>query len=228
MPIINMVYKKKKWWKPWANTIAYFPLKEDASDYSWNWYNGTRVGTETYTLLWWVQAATFSTNTGSQKSAKNYITTTADRHTQPITFSWWIYQIDTNYDWKNPFSNSNLSDSSNNNYGIRTARSYQLNVWWSSTDYDTSTPVLYDQWTLLTTTIENWISKFYVNWTLKYTANVWWDAWVHWNWSIWAKRWDAFIYWWDWWVREFILENKARTAQEILYYYNLTKANYGL
>ena len=41
MPIINMVYKKKKWWKPWANTVAYYPLEWDTLDYSWNNRNWT-------------------------------------------------------------------------------------------------------------------------------------------------------------------------------------------
>jgi hypothetical protein len=36
MPIINMVYKKKKGWKPWANTVMYYPFKDDQLDKVWN------------------------------------------------------------------------------------------------------------------------------------------------------------------------------------------------
>lgn len=36
-----MVYKKKKWWKPWANTILYLPMETDYQDHSSNQYTMT-------------------------------------------------------------------------------------------------------------------------------------------------------------------------------------------
>lgn len=57
MPIINMVYKKKKWWKPWANTIAYYPLTSSSTvnDLSWNNRNLTNSW-GTFWVYQWVDS----------------------------------------------------------------------------------------------------------------------------------------------------------------------------
>ena len=36
MPIINIVYEEHKWWKPWANTIAYYKFDWNLNDSSGN------------------------------------------------------------------------------------------------------------------------------------------------------------------------------------------------
>ena len=44
------VYPK---WKPWSNTVAYYPLTSDVKDYSWNWKNWTlNWSGSSYTWLW--------------------------------------------------------------------------------------------------------------------------------------------------------------------------------
>jgi len=57
MPIINMVYKKKKGWKPWANTIAYYKFDWNLNDSSGNNHNfsGTNMTVTYWTLSWWAK-----------------------------------------------------------------------------------------------------------------------------------------------------------------------------
>lgn len=57
MPILNMIYWATAWggwWQPWANTIAYYPLDADYSDYSWNGYNITTIGASSIWTNQWV------------------------------------------------------------------------------------------------------------------------------------------------------------------------------
>ena len=60
------------------------------------------------------------------------------------------------------------------------------------------------------------------SWTLNVGLD---DAWF----AIWAAQYNSSEIYYMWWnASEFILENKVRTAEEILAYYNNTKANYWL
>ena len=57
--LFNSVYGGKWWWgwKPWANTIAYYPLTANANDYSGNWYNATNSGVTFSETNWWYFSA---------------------------------------------------------------------------------------------------------------------------------------------------------------------------
>jgi hypothetical protein len=76
---------------------------------------------------------------------------------------------------------------------------------------------------------ENWQAILYLNWNVEQTINVWtfqtysFQTWQH----IGAWRtWDSEF--WRWMIKDFIIENRERTAQEISDYYNQTKWTYWL
>ena len=65
---MSAVYKWEdlvRWWKPWANTVAYYPLKEDANDYSGNNRNGTASNVN-FTTLNWIECAYFNNSSDSK------------------------------------------------------------------------------------------------------------------------------------------------------------------
>ena len=228
MPIINMVYKKKKWWKPWANTVLYCPLKDDTTDHS---------GNHTVTLN------TTSYGTVAKDSTGFYY------------FNWWYLSTEA-YSW--PIAQATLSvwvnrgDKSYNNnvaWGISThykgSDPYHcwlaFQLWWKNNDTSwvflaraTSgtvdmwmTPPTRWTWVLLTLTYNNseW-AKLYRNWTLE-------SSFSNTN-SLRSESLPTFIWatnpftdqFYEWYISEFILEDKAWTATEVSDYYNLTKANY--
>ena len=73
MPIINMVYKKKKWWKPWANTLAYFPLTDNENDV---------LGNYTLPISWTKQ------DIGYRYISNNYNTRITVSNTQRFVSFW--------------------------------------------------------------------------------------------------------------------------------------------
>lgn len=89
-------------WKPWSNTIAYYPLETDANDASWNWHNASWVSGSSYTTVSWKLSANFDWN--------RYINTWVSVWSWPLTIaclfchtdlSWSTYQtaISTPFNW---------------------------------------------------------------------------------------------------------------------------------
>lgn len=62
MPIINLVYEAPTWWQPWANTLLYMPLSSNATDTQGN--TTTIWGNVTFWTNWGVACANF-TNIGN-------------------------------------------------------------------------------------------------------------------------------------------------------------------
>ena len=227
MPIINMVYKKKKWWKPWANTIAYYPLESDTNDYSWNWHNLSNWTVPTFTTSWSLSYATWSAKAYSNGFAMATdkftvcyrIKITNTSQTGKWTFSltwdwsfwkefWWLYG--TNY---NPKLNMYIECIAPN------WQMYWINptadTWYNfclSYDRTASTPYckVYVNWAYI-----NWTTTSTVSWT-NVQVNLFWVG----TGTNSASANCSFS--------NFIIENRPRAAQEILDYYNITKWNYGL
>ncbi len=98
MPIINMVYKKKKGWKPWTNTLAYWELNWNADDTKNNYwvqtYTTTNFNSDGYVWAWnptytewrkWKQCAVFDWTRGLQ-----FPSTLNSYKTNTVTFSAWV------------------------------------------------------------------------------------------------------------------------------------------
>lgn len=215
------IYTSSGWgwgWQPWANTVAYYPLDTDFNDASSNNYNLTNSWW-VITTLDWVACAYYD---GSSHSATATPTFTGTR-----TLSCW---------W-NPASTSGVmwiivtGNLYNNNEKWWT----QQNSWvlwgseWRTTNQSVNSNITVTTWTwyYVVTTIENWTeAKIYVNGVLANTLtrnnpiqNSYWLA-VGSNFS------DLFSEPATWYISNAIIEDKARTAQEVSDYYNLTKWNY--
>lgn len=240
MPIINMVYKKKKWWKPWANTIAYRPLESNANDIVW-WYNWTNISWISYeTLSSWKKVAKTtaeSANINIPWSSLLPILSSND-----FTISFWIYtkwvvseSSSTNYAllfwiWKDSYPYTwpqvflNKWHQWWGNWWIRFLPEFMAHWATSTSNYNS----ILEKWTHIFYIRENWVFKWYINNSLETTETL---SLTYWTWDKWFLfcRWDVWQQQkiWSMWS-EFILEKKARTEEERTKYYNQTKWNYWL
>ena len=188
---------------PWANTLAYFPLAEDWLDKTGNY---TLSNTWTAQTLW----RRFTAQASLNSTPSN-----------PRTTSWWVKIASASASWW---------------------QCWVLGIGWSYICYGTDNSKVYNKSLYI-----------YVNANYYYSINLIDNQWHHIvltnNWSniIWYVDWVAHSLWnpsipnfwnnlvycsWsntiDVTLSEFIIENKQRTAQEILNYYNNTKSNYWL
>lgn len=199
MPIINMVYKKKKWWKPWANTLAYYPLTSDLVDKMWN---------TTLPITWTKQSVGYLFNVWDENG---YISNTSNAKflscwenyqgssysvADGVGLAWYVaYSYkQTNSSFKNKF-NYNNGNSWQNIVAYSMPSGWHLvSLWWDGTTY-----------------------TVYINGSLIGTKN---DTRAVSNCSI-GNRSNLIL-------SDYILEDRVRTAQEVADYYNQTKANYWL
>lgn len=215
MPILNMVYYAAEWgwgwWQPWANTIAYLPMKTDLLDHSgtwttatvswtvslesWHWYfNGGKIyGTlssipTSYTISMWIKA------------------TSLPSHWETLSCIWQY----------NTYSNFWLWLNNTDKRVTYSRRDVNYPPW---PIVDTT------NWYLVTITYGSWTVALYINWTYSTgttsfpTTALWTSDYII------ADNTGANFYWY---INDYILEDKVRTAQEISDYYNQTKANYWL
>lgn len=235
-------------WHPWTNTIAYRPLTATTTvnDQSGNNYNLTNAWQATWETVDWVSCMYCNGNV----SWTWYVYTTA-LTTPPTSITINIWSKASN-DWSWTYArwlfDTNYNYSPQGNNWIR----WEFYSWngypaiivgngWAGTPWTFNqlnyTWVNYSaiqSWTLWTVTY-NWTTKevnIYRNWTLattktitSYIPTTWWTdnltLWVGWRDNSTNRR-------WKWWISETILENKSRTAEEILNYYNSTKWTYWL
>jgi len=206
------------WWQPWANTLAYYPLTQDANDYSWNNYNITTSWASSYTT-----DGALLPNSNHAGLLVPFSIDTSNNY----TFSFWC----------NPLYHPSIDDmrgidcteSTSNRLISLWDDMYIIKHWWGSsnstkfwTDWSYTTNTRY----YVTYTIDNWTVKTYLNW-----VQLWTKTWVSWHtcalrfwqeWNMWADR------HWYWYMKDIIIENKVWTADEILNYFNVYKSLYWL
>jgi hypothetical protein len=199
-------------WKPWANTVGYRPFKEDIKDYSgngndWTVYSGS------------VSFSDNMVNISNRLSRADLIYANRNSFTLSVYTSvtqWEQYLYMSPENKYTSFSFWTLEDSSGR---------YFINQIWENNIWDGANVTIWDTNIHLLTSTRDWTTiKSYIDWVLAWSntisvsivsrpymtlGNVA-------NYSYTSKRWDL------------ILENRARTAQEIADYYNTTKWNYGL
>ena len=210
-------------WKPWANTLAYYPLTDDFNDHKGS---GTAANLTnswgSITTVWWIKCAyynwsSYSVNT-SLPSLSN--TRTISCWWRPASTSGVMWIVVTWYTWSS-YHIWWLQQSSWVIWGSEWATTNQsVNSWFS---------VSINTWYNLVTTIENWTTaKIYVNWELKNTISrsnpIVTASWL----AIWAKSWSTFSEKATWYVRDAIIEGVAWSTTNVSDYYNLTKWNYWL
>ena len=206
---------------PWANTVAYYPLTANANDYSWNGYNATNY------------YATFSeTNGGYFWTVESRLQLPSMTIWQTFTISCWVKlpnwqpqwykELDIYFDRSGSYRNLLFSCVENwfycynwNNATSHSAKTVSATfwTWWNNiilskngTSYS-----IYKNWVLLET------------FTSSYNISIpWWNNTVY----IWHSSNDTAEYSEQWYIKDYIIENKARTADEISDYYNQTKWDY--
>ena len=204
-------------WTPGANTVAYYPLTANANDESWNWRNITTSWASSYSSNW----ALLPNSNHAWLLIPFSIDTSND-----YTFSLWQQPLympsHDDMRW------IDLTESSTNRLISLWRTWWEVWHWWGSNFeqfWDTFNYSINTRY-YMTYTIKSWVINVYKNWEL-----IWTKSWVSWHtcalrfwqeWNMWADR------HWYWYMKDIIIENKARTAQEIAEYYNQTKSNYWL
>lgn len=207
------------WWTPWANTTLYLPLNWDITDpYNQVTYN-------------WVWTSSFSTwSTGIQ--AANFTWSNAINLWASTDFEQWtgemtvLFWFTSNLSWQQrcEFHNNGKYFMgfriNSSKLGFYCNNSSSANQWEDGTTTLTS-------WTKYLATLtmkENWQAILYLNWNVEKTINIWtfttstFQFWQHiGSW----RQWDSEF--WRWMIKDFIIENKIRTVDEITNYHNQTK-----
>lgn len=217
MPIINLVYEAPEQWgrQPWANTYMYRPLVSNANDESWNSRNGTLYGTLTWNdwavFAWSWQISSPINTMPSAFTISCWVEKGQTASEQTLFAKWW-----SNYNHQRFWM---YYDNSRTLYVYRVT-GYDSGGWVSvgNLGYWTWKNIIY-------TKDSSWNSVVYVDWVATNSfANSWWDnvtttyLWIWW----WTSSQSNFY----WTIKDFIVEDKVRTAQEISDYYNQTKWDY--
>lgn len=232
---VKAVYKGSKkvrpewgWggWTPWANTVIYYPLTSTTTveDKSWNWYDLTNNGNVTFWTNAWVDCANFWTPWQGNHNLYYTNPTFLPSWNASRTMSIWAYNT-------RPSQHDSL-----------------MMFWWERSSYKLSS-LFFDAWvyfawysadtqqyTFTTNTWHNVIATYdgsivrlYLDGvekgtrttTLNTTTPKFWIGWGG------TGYWSGNHYR-DWYLSECIVEDVARTAQEVADYYDLTKWNYWL
>jgi hypothetical protein len=226
------IYTEEQEWQPWANTLAYYPLETDTNDYSWNGRNMTNSWITFSDGVWVFNGSSMATVTGSGWNINKPNMTIQARFKCNYSTTNKSYTIVSR--WENsPSSNSNVCYMMALNYSSGTTYIMSWFAKWSDTSYNPwyfAHSISKNVWYLMTLVNENWNSqKLYLNGTQIASSNVITQQNIN---SIPLVIWNTYYRsnqtYFVGNVSNVILEDKARTAQEISDYYNLTKTNYWL
>lgn len=225
MAIFNTVYGGEWKWKPWSNTIAYYPLTTitTTSDMkgSGTAYDLTNWWDVTFWTYNWVNCAHFG---GTATSSRLYSSTSLFTWSSTFTVNLWYRATDTMNWHNNIFSVWTANWTNSFVIWINNPNSqWTLYVWWWNNDRNAWYLMEQDKWYNITYTHDNWTIKVYVNWNLEYTWSVSFTIqnWFTWLWTSVYSR-DGMI----WNLSEVIVESAEWTSDEVAKYYNSTKANY--
>lgn len=218
---------RPSWWKPWANTVAYYPLTSTTTvnDMSGNGKNLTNYGATFWTYQW-VDCANIYLNSKYIKGNVDTFPTWAN----PRTWNFWCYNSNA--------SAQQYEEAYFFNWTEKTAN-YMVLFWiWTDNKEFVSQRWTWSSWNL-TPLRQQWFNAclvytwtkfvYYRNWAYvwewTYTINTQWTefriGWPRTSGDAWWDRFSGYMSW-------FILENKWWTEQEAVDYYNTTKSTYWL
>lgn len=218
-----------EWWQPWVNTLVYMPI--DNSDTNSTVYDHSTNQTN----FSWYWTASYDTLTSGKKVAvfdgTNWIYVDSQLITsQPCTVNLYVYR-----NWNQNNDNTIFAHQADYNWIVA--------AWFNSSDmscfYDQGGSLIWlndsyttnnQEWYNLVFTISSWTITTYINWQLIYSDT------GYWPWlsnilatSFWFSRnisWNMNFRYMNGKMWSMIIEDKARTAQEISDYYNQTKSLY--
>lgn len=212
------------WWKPWANTLLYFPLENDAIDVV-NSVSLTSSWTTNYTTVGWVKSAEFT----KLNWLYNNNVAVLPQWDVAKTISMWTYIKGKNIGrywfvmfWTNSSWATFWISWKENTDNICLSR------WWSiSSEYTPSQ----NTWINLVCTYDT-TNKWRLYSNGNQTPVITWNTTAPTQWTsiyVWASIWNTETRQTMYWnLSNVIIENKVRTAQEVEDYYNQTKWNYWL
>lgn len=213
------VYLWNDTWLPNKNTVAYYPLDSTntVNDLSWNWYNFTN----SWASFWTYDNVNCVYFNGSSYLYRDYINWVATDNTK--TVSVWVKS--STIPWANNFKCFVwFFDNSWAWWTLQIGDKWKLEQIWTNI-YSSATL----SWTHLCGVWDGSTLYLYANWVLASSSSMptLWTP-TRWKFSLWAGYINSVEYNYTWYLSNVILEDKARTAQEVSDYYNSTKANYWL
>lgn len=220
----TMVWGGNSWWTPWSNTLIYYPLTSNLVDQMWNWNTGTAHWNVTFSSSTWVYV---DWDNGIYVSwLSNWIANKSWPRTLNVWAKYEALKNNAELLWNsgNTISNQSMKIEI---YSARTCLAIQIangtNISWTWTGYITPDT----NWHNYSITFSWSEYKRYIDWVLIATAttstppNNYPDMYIGDLQYYSARR-------CKWYVKDYIVENKVRTASEISDYYNLTKSTYWL
>ena len=216
------------WWHPSANTLARYKLESNANDFSWNNRHLTNSWI-TFSDNFWIFNGNAKWYYSNQSLFNNLskFTYSVYLNTQQIT--------NTSYN-SDPTHNMVMSITDNwiyQNYDKTIVLYYgSKTAWYNYYNWKyfvEATWISLNTWYLITYTFDWSTMKIYKNWTLISSKSCWWSytSYTNATLTIWNNedRWN-YVKKYYWKLSNVIVENKVRTAQEILDYFNKTKSKY--
>lgn len=217
MAIFNSVFGGELARKPWANTVAYYPLAWDTNDYSWNNHHLSNWTQPTFTTSWdltyWV----------SSWSARPYTNSFSMTSTVQTVVFWIMITVSQTSRWI---------------FNLRWDNSWAKEHWWiywtnynpalcfypafAAWNYKGVTPDInkrYNVWAVFN--VDDWTTKVYVNWEYKWVDSRWLAIWSNLVISLfWSSNNNDNC---NCAYSNFIVESWERTADKFTKYYNQTK-----
>lgn len=223
------------WWQPWINTVLYMPLDWDVVDYSsYNrsftvYWNSASVWTPVFdTLANWKKVANFIATSSNNSNWFAFTDNVTDIPSSwNMTVSLWMNRSSN---WSRYMGIVDYRDNYRYTWMTWIHQNNRFLFHGSSQEISTFIPTVW-MWYNMICTVDNGTCYIYKDGVQIYSDSYTYNSpsqkvclWCY--YSSWATNYrdEAF----DWKLWDVIVENKARTAQEIADYYDQTKSLYGI
>lgn len=209
------------WWQPWANTLLYMPLNstDTHTDKSWN----SRATTNTNVSFWTYQWVDCWYLNGTSA----HIQITPFTFSSELTLLIWLYPA-----WYTSWYDGKIFDARISSYAF-TSRygSYAQTIWisWYINWTQTFITDVSNKRVLFVMTSKNGSQTYQLLWdniNVTKTSSLSFSSFTPSRINLWNEYNNGANRFFKWWISECILENKARTDQEKIDYYNQTKSLY--
>lgn len=204
---------------PSINTVVYLPLTDDYKD-EISWTTLTSTWTVSLVTEWGVKCTRL--NWWQLYGLSSAMITWS--WTRTLNF-WFKYYSISGSDWWTAVCR--WSESNYSFYSLWDNWGYYYAFSWYSASADIESTTTLSNWTWYNmVAIYNWSTiSIYLNWVLIWSKSVSLTTWSSNLYIWWRPSWGCKV---NWFINNVIVENRARTAQEIQRYYNLTKSLYGI
>ena len=211
------VWKDVQDWQPWENTLLYLPMTDDLLDHSSHWITITNNNSVTVVNDWVATIKSWYFGWAIRKLTWTLSTNINSAFTVNV---WW--KLNWTYNkWFYTMGGGSKINWTLHLWYSTTSRWLTIAFYWN--DDDTNSNAWTDNiWHLFSFTYTPWSDKIYMDWVLFHSWSLTWLNTSSNNFMIWDYIVEPW-YWFPWYMSKFIIENRARTAQEVSDNYNLTK-----